>query len=393
MSATPTARRGGGNGMKTLKAATLLLLALAVGCGESTTPPPVVADSGVPSDANQETSPFRPLALEAASRALTALIATSTSDPSRTPIGMVTNSASPVWNAFQIGVGRAGSKIGCPVSVALLTATSNRPDAQAAMVQALIDQKYPGIAASPSTASPADETRFASMVDAQKAQGNTVLFDSDLPSSGRALYVGADNYKAGLAHGAEVVRVLAGKGGKVFPMSSVNSDAIRERLRGLQDAIAAHPGILLQPLQVGADATAVQGLAAATMNDHPDIALFAGLSNGGTVGPANAVVAAGKTGNILIVGYDATSQNQQFLKTGVISALVGQRFYWEGFLVTQALYAMAQPTLGLARTLETLRPWLSGSKMDMIDLGIDVLTAENLPAYLQYLESIGILSQ
>jgi ribose transport system substrate-binding protein len=380
-------------GMRGLTVAALVLLTPALGCGGSSPAPPVAADSGAMPDGSPQISPFRPLALEDASRALATLIATSTSDPSRTPIGMVTNSASPVWNAFQIGVGRAGSKIGCPVSVALLTATSNRPDAQASMVQALIDQKFPGIAASPSTASPADETRFASMVAAQKAQGNTVLFDSDLPSCGRALYVGADNYKAGLAHGAEVVRALKGKGGKVFPMSSVSSDAVRERLRGLQDAIARNPEILLQQLQVGADATAVQGLAAATINDHPDIAMFAGLSNGGTVGPANAVAAASKVGDILIVGYDATTQNQQFLKNGVIAALVGQRFYWEGFLVTQALYAMAQPNIGLSKTLDTLKPWLSGSKMDMIDLGIDVLTAENLPAYLQYLESIGILSQ
>jgi ribose transport system substrate-binding protein len=379
--------------MKSLRVVTLLVSLIAAGCGESTTPPPVVADSGAPLDGSEPESPFRPLALEAASRALTELIASSATDPSRTPVGMVTNSASPVWNAFQIGVGRAGSKIGCPVSVSLLTAATNRPEAQATMLQALIDQKYPGIAASPSTAGPADETRFANLVSAQKAQGQVVLFDSDLPASGRALYVGADNYKAGLAHGAQVANLLRGKGGKVFPMSSVASDAISERLRGLKDAIASYPEILLQPLQVGADATSVQALAATTMNDHPDIVMFAGLSNGGTVGPANAVVAAGKVGNILIVGYDATAQNQQFLKNGVIAALVGQRFYWEGFLVTQALYAMAQPSIGLSRTMDTLKPWLSGSKLDMIDLGIDVLVADNLPAYLKYLESLGILSQ
>jgi ribose transport system substrate-binding protein len=373
---------------RTWVALAVLVFAGTVGCGGDDTgsqAPPATPDAGP--------SPFEPVNLEQASAALTALIATSTTDPAKTPIGMVTNSAAPVWNAFQIGAGRAGSKIGCPTSVSLLTATMNKADAQAMMIQQLIDQKYPGISASPSTAGPTDEARFAQLVQAQKTHGHIVLFDSDLPQSGRALYIGADNYKAGLGHGREVVRVLAGKGGKVFPMSSVNSDAIRERLRGLQDAIKDTPSIELQPLQTGTDAASVQMLAAQTITDHPDIVMFAGLSNGGTVGPANAVVAANKGGQILIVGYDATAQNQQSLKNGVISALVGQRFYWEGFLVTQALYAMAQPSIGEAMVFETLGPWLSGAAKDTIDLGIDVLTQDNLSAYLRYLESLGILSQ
>jgi ribose transport system substrate-binding protein len=366
----------------------ILAAAAVSGCGSEDPGNP--GPSGSP-DAG--VSPFQPMNLEAASAALSALIATASTDPAKTPIGMVTNSASPVWNAFQIGVVRAGSKIGCPTSISLLTATTQKAEAQAAMIQQLIDQKYPGISASPSTANADDEARFAALVTAQKAHGHMVLFDADLPHSGRALYIGADNYRAGLAHGREVVRVLAGKGGKVFPMSSVNSDAIRERLRGLQEAVAGTPNILLQPLQTGADAASVQTLAAQIITDHPDIAMFAGLSNGGTVGPASAVVAANKSGKILIVGFDATAQNQQFLKLGVISALVGQRFYWEGFLVTQSLYAMAQADIGVAKTLETLKPWLSGQNLDMIDLGIDILTTDNLPAYLTYLESIGILSQ
>jgi ribose transport system substrate-binding protein len=365
-----------------------ICLSVGMGCGGSTNAPG--GDAGRP---GPDPSTFRPVKLEEASAALSRLILTSTADPASTPIALVTNSASPVWNAFQIGAGRAGSKIGCPTSVTLLTATSNKPDAQAAMIQALIDQKYPGIGTSPSTASPADEARLADLIKAYRAQGQLVFFDADLPESGRALYVGSDNYQAGLAHGREVVRVLGDKGGKVFPMSSVNSDAINERLRGLKDAIAGSSSILLQPLQVGANAGAVKALAETTMANHPDVALFAGLSNGGTVGPATAVSAAGKAGIVKVVGYDATAQNQQFLEGGVVQALIGQRFYWEGFLVTQALYAMAQPNIGLTTTRETLGPWLSGPGMDMIDLGIDVLTPENLASYLTYLESIGILSQ
>jgi ribose transport system substrate-binding protein len=349
------------------------------------------ADDGSPKAPDPST--FRPVKLEEASAALSRLILTSTADPAKTPIALVTNSASPVWNAFQIGASRAGSKTGCPVSVTLLTATSNKPDAQAAIIQALIAQNYPGIGTSPSTASASDEARFADLVKAYRPQGQLVFFDADLPQSGRPLYVGSDNYQAGLAQGQEVIRVLGGKGGKVFPMSSVNSDAVKERLRGLEDAVAGMSNILLQPLQVGADAAAVQALAATTMANHPDMAMFAGLSNGGTVGPSSAVAAASKAGVIKVVGYDATTQNQQFLKSGVVQSLIGQRFYWEGFLVTQALFAMAQANIGLTRTLDTLRPWLSGPGMDMIDLGIDVLTPENLESYLTYLESIGILSQ
>ena len=55
---------------------------------------------------------------------------------------------------------------------------------------------------------------------------------------------------------------------------------------------------------------------------------------------ARAVVAAGKSGNVKIVGFDASEEIVQFLKQGVIDAVVDHRQYNFGYYGTMILYCM-----------------------------------------------------
>jgi ABC-type sugar transport system substrate-binding protein len=79
------------------------------------------------------------------------------------------------------------------------------------------------------------------------------------------------------------------------------------------------------------------------------------------------------------------------LKDGVISTAIVQRPYYMGYLSVYVLYAMS--VLGPDGTIKLLRPYLVGDKKDIIDTGVDIVTSESLPEYLEYLESIGIKSQ
>jgi ribose transport system substrate-binding protein len=355
------------------------------------------SDAVAPMDAVAAVSPFKPTELEKAAAALGNLVATAplqmgaSGDPSKVNLAMLTNSNSPFWGAFQIGVGRVAAKIGCPTSVELLNppAGTSKADAQATMFQGAIDQAYIGVGISPSTATADDETRFSGLVTSEKVKGNVITFDSDLPGSGRALYIGTDNYKAGVAYGKELLRVLGGTGLAV-PFSTVNTPNVRARLQGAMDAVMGST-ITFAPLVVVTSPDTPQSSAAKVLTDNPTMAAFASLSTNSGPGCAKAVVAANKVGMIKIVSFDTPSETQQFVKKGVIDVTVGQRAYWEGFLVTYSLYAMSQ--YGTAATLSALQPWLAGPNQDQFDTGIDVLTKDNLAAYAAYLESIGILTQ
>src|SRR5262249_53080405 len=80
-------------------------------------------------------------------------------------------------------------------------------------------------------------------IDAAIAEGIPVItMDADSPSSRRLLFIGTDNYHAGVI-GAEVAaKKLHGKGNVVvFTIPAMAN--LKDRLRGYRDTFAAYPGI------------------------------------------------------------------------------------------------------------------------------------------------------
>ena len=90
-------------------------------------------------------------------------------------------------------------------------------------------------------------------------------------------------------------------------------------------------------------------------------------------------------------GEDATKAWLKGLKDNVVSAAIGQRVYYYGYLPVYILYAMS--AIGPEKTMAILKPYLSGDKNDNLDTGADVVTPDNLAAYQDYLNSLGIKSQ
>jgi hypothetical protein len=81
----------------------------------------------------------------------------------------------------------------------------------------------------------------------------------------------------------------------------------------------------------------------------------------------------------------------QGLEEGVVSAAIGQRVYYYGYLPVYILHAMS--VLGVDETMAILEPYLSGEDGSLLDAGADVVTPDNLELYREYLESIGIAAQ
>jgi ribose transport system substrate-binding protein len=183
---------------------------------------------------------------------------------------------------------------------------------------------------------------------------------------------------------------LLGGTGKIVPYSTGTGANIIARYNGIVDAVKG-TSIVVVPIVYPAQGADPQATAAMIMTDNPDMSAFACLNSRSGPPAAAAVVAATKTGTIKVVAFDSLSATQQYLQMGVISMIIGQRPYWEGYLTADALYAMAQ--LGVPAVKTVLQPWLSGPNMDIIDTGIDVITKDTLAEYSAYLESIGIQTQ
>src|SRR5579859_6827371 len=133
--------------------------------------------------------------------------------PDQTPLAIVANDVAPFWTAGQIGSQRAASELGVPV---IFNAPIKPGDkvAQGKIVQNFIDDGYKGVAFSaidPASIKPIVQDGIAKKI-------NFITLDSDAPDTGRLVYIGTDNYNAGVTAAKVLLQTLEPKGGKVIGM-------------------------------------------------------------------------------------------------------------------------------------------------------------------------------
>jgi len=158
---------------------------------------------------------------------------------------------------------------------------------------------------------------------------------------------------------------LIGGEGKVGSIPFVKGAASSEdREKGFADAIAATGGkvTIVKTLYSNSSIDGGKSVAADMMTAEPDLKGIFGANESGAVGAANAIKAAGKVGKIILVGFDGSPQEVQFLRDGVIQALVLQDPYNMGYK-------------GVGQALKAIR----GEPNDkVVDTGVFVLTKENI---------------
>jgi ribose transport system substrate-binding protein len=311
-------------------------------------------------------------------------------DPSTIRVTIVANAQSSYWNPVQIGAARAASKRGC---VANFVSPPDRNATQQAQV--FDDQVASGVMGI--AVSAIDPTGMESHLVAAANKGvDVITLDSDAnPGSVRSFYVGSDNYEAGTQAGKKLRELLGGAGKVALEFANPAPLSAVERIRGIKDAFPElvvvdngdGDGILADQ----GDFTAARTLLDAAISQNPDLAgIIAGYAYHGGIA-CNAVKAAGKSGQIKIVAFDTNSDTMACLSEGTISAVIGQRPYYQGYLSVEVLYSLSAQ--GLDATMTLLQPWLAGSDGKTVDTGIDVLTAATLSSYRDFLASLGVSSQ
>jgi len=228
------------------------------------------------------------------------------------------------------------------------------------------------------------------------AKTNFLLMDSDSPDSGRPLYLGLNNYNGGVLAAKAMLTALdnGAKCGKVYGfVGFITAQNAIDRIQGIKDTFKGTNCTLDNVLVDNGDPSKALSNAETAITTYPDAVGFIGLYsyNGPAIGQA--LTAAGKVGSIKLVSFDLEPGTIAQLKESPspVSAAIGQRVYYYGYLDIYILYAMS--AIGKDATLKVLDPYLSGPNHDQIDAGADIVTPDTLPAYQDYLTSIGIKSQ
>lgn len=144
-------------------------------------------------------------------------------------------------------------------------------------------------------------------------------------------FIGSDNYEGGRLAGEYVVQLTGGKA-KVGILEGIPGHETGDsRLRGFRDAVAKAPGIAIvasQPANWERDQgfNVFQNM----LQAHADIDTVFAASDLMALGAIEAIAAAGKTGKIRVVGFDALDDAKTAIAAGTMAASVAQFPYEMG---------------------------------------------------------------
>lgn len=280
-------------------------------------------------------------------------------------LAFVTNNASEFWKIAAAGV-RKYEKEG-KVQVDVKMPPNGTTEEQNQLLENLSSQGYDGIAVS--AIAPSDQVPVLNQI---AAKTQLITFDSDAPDSKRQLYIGTNNYEAGKALGAEIVKLLP-KGGKmaVF-VGSLSADNAAQRLKGIVDAIAGKNIEIVDRREDNTDRAKARSNVEDIINAHSDLNLVAGLWSYNGPAIASAIEALGKKGKVLAAVFDEEEGTLAAIENGLIAVTVVQKPFQFGYLSSKWLHELA--TKGDAAK-QAIPPG------HVIDTGVEVINQANVDEF------------
>lgn len=274
----------------------------------------------------------------------------------------------PIVHPFFEPVAQKAQAYADKVGVKLLIYAPDKFDVrqQIEILENLIAMKVDGIAVVPT-----DSEAVAPTVNKAIAAGIKVIaFESDIPKSNRAGFMGTDNLKAGQALGAEIGKQLNGKGKIIVATGLPTQLSLNQRLDGMKEVLAKDfPGVKILDIQSGqGDPSITLSVIESMIQANPDFDVFSGID--ATGGPVAAAIwkAKGWTkDDKKIITFDNVPENVQGVKDGIITSLISQRQWtWGDQLV---------------KDLNTLID--GGTVLNYVDTGNIVINKDNVDTYMK----------
>jgi len=253
----------------------------------------------------------------------------------------------PFWDPTEKGAQDAAHEFGVD-----LTFVRSKPDVavQTQHLKDLIAAGNNGIAISPK-----DPVQQQQALDDASSKVTLVTFDSDAPNSKRRGFIGTDDYAAGQV-AAEQVREAFPQGAKVIiTVGSVAMQNGQDRRQGVIDDLLDRTFKRGRPVESmsgpikgkdyeivatltddGDTGVAVKQLADA-LKANPQVNCVVGLFSYNGVAAVKAVDQAGRKGQVKIIGFDESAEEQAAVEAGDIYSSVLQDQYRCGYETVRVL--------------------------------------------------------
>jgi len=296
-------------------------------------------------------------------------------------IAIITNAVAPFWKPMEVGMNRAAERLGCEAH--WYGPQGGDSMAQRQLIENAIAQKVDGISVSPT-----DPRAIKSVLQEAIDKGILVItMDSDFPESGRLVYIGTNNRRAGEEAGRAAMEVLP-RGSKMIAfVGYMTSPNAQERLDGFKRATKGWIEVL-DVLQDQNDAGKAVTNAEDALQAHPEVNGMLGLWSYNGPAIATAVERAGKLGKVKIICFDAEPVTLTKLEEKKIDATIVQKPYLFGYLSVMTIYNMA--TCGVDETLAVMPKTAAGDTI--VDTGVETVTPANVKPFRERLRKMGVSS-
>ena len=259
----------------------------------------------------------------------------------RPQFAFVTNGVASFWTIAAAGAKFAGKEVEAEVTIVMPDGITD----QTRKLEDLLTRGTDGIAVSP--INPANQIDILN-----QAAAETILLthDSDAPESNRLLYIGMDNYEAGLMCGRLVRTALPDGGDVVLFIGRLDQHNAQLRRQGCIDAILGRepdssrrdpPGAnltsednkcrILGTLTDRFDRAKAKANVEDTLTRHPDISAMVGLFAYNPPAILEALKRAGKVGEVKVIGFDEHDVTLQAIQDGQVVGTVVQDPYQYGY--------------------------------------------------------------
>jgi ribose transport system substrate-binding protein len=201
-------------------------------------------------------------------------------------------------------------------------------DQQVAIIEDQILKKVSAL-----VVAPAGAAEVVPSLAKAKAMGiPVVLMDTEAPWPDRVSFVGLDNRQGGRLVGEYIVQALNGRGKVAIIRGILGISTHEDRIAGFREAIGQAPGIKLIAIQ---PANSERALGMTVMENlltaHPDLRAVFATNDQMALGAMEALAARQLLGEIVLIGFDATSEAVRAVRTGRLQGTVAGHGYEMGY--------------------------------------------------------------
>jgi len=234
-------------------------------------------------------------------------------------------------NPFFVDMENGAKEAAAKLGVNLVVQAAEREvdvEKQMQIIENLIQRRVNAICVSPS----GSKEIVPAIVKANKAGVPVLIIDSGVDEETLkwaggyiATFIGSDNFEGGKLAAEYIIKKLSGKGKVAILEGIPGHETADARRDGFQKAIDKAMGIEIAVSQV-ANSERDKGFNVFQniLQSHPEVQALFATNDMMALGAVEAIAAAGRTGEIIVVGFDAVDDARQAIQKGQMHGSIAQ---------------------------------------------------------------------